>query len=153
MPDRPSATRRFLVLGSGRRPAACCNGWIEAARKDMQRHTINLPDRDLACFSEGTELFDDYVEAVESAQDYARLNRHEFEAQIAGAECRKDSGVIDELKKRGSLEPRQLGRLCPSRDFAADPYTQRSRRVESDGARHQGPADREQRAGGTYAVA
>ncbi len=49
--------------------------FIEAARKDMRRHQVNLPDRDLAYFSEGSDLFDDYVEAVDWAQDYALLNR------------------------------------------------------------------------------
>ena len=36
---------------------------------------INLPDRDLAYFPEGTQHFDDYVEAVEWAQNFARTNR------------------------------------------------------------------------------
>ena len=49
-----------------------------AARKDMQRHRMNLPDKDLAYFSEGSELFDDYVEAVQWGQDYAWLNRREM---------------------------------------------------------------------------
>ena len=49
--------------------------FIELARKDMKRHFINLPDRDLAYFVEGTEHFDDYVEAMEWAQDYAAENR------------------------------------------------------------------------------
>src|SRR4029434_5070916 len=35
----------------------------------------NLPDKDLAYFRENTEHFDDYVEAVGWAQDYARWNR------------------------------------------------------------------------------
>ena len=45
--------------------------FISAARKEMMRHKVNLPDRDLSYFSEGSELFDDYVEAVDWAQDYA----------------------------------------------------------------------------------
>ena len=32
---------------------------------------MNLPDQDLAYLPEGTEHFDDYVEAVEWAQDFA----------------------------------------------------------------------------------
>jgi tRNA-splicing ligase RtcB (3'-phosphate/5'-hydroxy nucleic acid ligase) len=36
---------------------------------------INLPDQDLAYFPEGTEHFDDYVEAVEWAQNFAQQNR------------------------------------------------------------------------------
>src|SRR3981189_1120402 len=59
--------------------------FIEVARKDMQKFFINLPDKDLAYFSEGTEHFDDYVEAVEWAQDFARWNRHLMREQIAGA--------------------------------------------------------------------
>ncbi len=40
-----------------------------------RRHFINLPDRDLAYLVEGTQHFDDYVEAMEWAQDYAMENR------------------------------------------------------------------------------
>jgi tRNA-splicing ligase RtcB len=49
--------------------------FIELAREDMRRHFINLPHRDLAYFAEGTEHFNDYVEAMEWAQDYAAENR------------------------------------------------------------------------------
>ena len=36
---------------------------------------VNLPDRNLAYFSEGTQYFDDYAEAVHWAQEYAYQNR------------------------------------------------------------------------------
>lgn len=36
---------------------------------------MNLPDRDLAYLSEGSTYFDDYLEAVGWAQEYARTNR------------------------------------------------------------------------------
>ena len=49
--------------------------FIELARKDMKKHFINLPDRDLAYLVEGTDHFDDYVEAMTWAQDYAAENR------------------------------------------------------------------------------
>ena len=49
--------------------------FIERAKEEMRRWFINLPDRDLAYFAEGTPSFDDYVEAVGWAQDYARANR------------------------------------------------------------------------------
>src|SRR5690606_2955927 len=49
--------------------------FIQLARKEMERHQMNLPDRDLAYFREGSQYFDDYVDAVEWAQDYARANR------------------------------------------------------------------------------
>ena len=38
--------------------------FISAAQKDMRRHQVLLPDKDLSYFSEGSDLFDDYVEAV-----------------------------------------------------------------------------------------
>jgi tRNA-splicing ligase RtcB len=41
----------------------------------MRRLQKNLPDRDLAYFTEGTKFFNDYVEAVGWAQEFARLNR------------------------------------------------------------------------------
>src|SRR5687767_4358142 len=69
--------RVWVMLHSGSRGVGNVLGryFIAAARKDMQRHRINLPDRDLSYFSEGSDLFDDYVEAVDWAQDYALLNR------------------------------------------------------------------------------
>src|SRR5687767_3107847 len=68
--------RVWVLLHSGSRGVGNVLGryFIAAARKDMQRHRINLPDRDLSYFSEGSDLFDDYVEAVDWAQDYALLN-------------------------------------------------------------------------------
>ena len=49
--------------------------FIELARKDMRRHFINLPDRDLAYFPEGTEHFEEYWTAMQWAQAYALENR------------------------------------------------------------------------------
>lgn len=47
----------------------------------MRNHIANLPRRDLAYFEEGCEHFDDYVEAVGWAQDFARRNRAVMAAQ------------------------------------------------------------------------
>src|SRR6266571_5326307 len=52
--------------------------FIAAAREAMMKTDIHLPDRDLGWFSEGSKLFDDYVEAVGWAQDYAFANRSEI---------------------------------------------------------------------------
>jgi tRNA-splicing ligase RtcB len=41
-----------------------------------------LPDRDLAYFTEGAQHFDDYIEAVAWAQDYAMINRREMMQHI-----------------------------------------------------------------------
>ena len=67
----------WVMLHSGSRGIGNMIGqlFIELARKDMQKHFINLPDRDLAYLVEGTEHFDDYVEAMTWAQDYAAENR------------------------------------------------------------------------------
>jgi tRNA-splicing ligase RtcB len=59
--------------------------FIELARKDMQRWFISLPDHNLAYFPEGTDHFDDYVEAVGWAQDFARVNRELMMAAVLHA--------------------------------------------------------------------
>lgn len=70
----------WVMLHSGSRGIGNAIGryFIQLAKKDMQRHKINLPDRDLSYFMEGSEHFDAYVEAVLWAQEYARLNREEM---------------------------------------------------------------------------
>lgn len=72
--------RVWIMLHSGSRGIGNVIGryFIAAAQKDMRRHQLNLPDRGLAYFSEGSTLFDDYVEAVGWTQDYALLNRSEM---------------------------------------------------------------------------
>jgi len=59
--------------------------FIELAKNEMRRHFINLPDHNLAYLPEGTAHFDDYVEAVEWAQDYALKNRQLMMQQVLGA--------------------------------------------------------------------
>ncbi len=70
----------WVMLHSGSRGIGNIIGryFIELARKDMGKHLANLPDRDLAYLQEGAEHFDDYVEAVHWAQDYAMTNRREM---------------------------------------------------------------------------
>ena len=67
----------WVMLHSGSRGQGNAIGtyFIELARRDMWTHLKDLPDRDLAYLSEGTVHFDDYLEAVGWAQDYARINR------------------------------------------------------------------------------
>ncbi len=67
----------WVMLHSGSRGIgnAIADYFIKLARKDMERWMIQLPDRDLAYFPEGSEYFADYVEAVHWAQDYAFANR------------------------------------------------------------------------------
>jgi len=69
--------RVWFMLHSGSRGVGNRIGtyFIELAKQDMKRHVHNLPDKDLAYFTEGAEHFDDYVAAVEWAQRYAMTNR------------------------------------------------------------------------------
>lgn len=67
----------WIMLHSGSRGIGNLIGrhYIELAKRDMERHSIHLPDRDLAYFTEGSAHFSEYYEAVSWAQNYARLNR------------------------------------------------------------------------------
>ncbi|VXC36293.1 RNA-splicing ligase RtcB [Massilia sp. 9I] len=67
----------WVMLHSGSRGVGNAIGthFIELARQDMRRHQVSLPDQDLAYLEEGTEHYDDYVEAVGWAQKFARINR------------------------------------------------------------------------------
>ena len=77
----------WIMLHSGSRGIGNVIGqyFIQLAQKDMQRHIANLPHKDLAYFTEGAEHFNDYVEAVHWAQDYAMENRREMMRLIVDA--------------------------------------------------------------------
>ncbi|MGX9700074.1 RtcB family protein [Janthinobacterium lividum] len=79
--------RVWIMLHSGSRGIGNVIGryFIAAAQKDMRRHQLQLPDADLAYLSEGSTVFDDYVEAVDWAQDYALLNRSEMMRRVLDA--------------------------------------------------------------------
>ncbi|MCB1865198.1 MAG: RtcB family protein [Chromatiales bacterium] len=70
----------WIMLHSGSRGIGNQIGryFISLAQGDMRAQLGNLPDRDLAYFTEGAEHFDDYVEAVNWAQDYAMENRRQM---------------------------------------------------------------------------
>lgn len=77
----------WFMLHSGSRGVGNRMGsyFIELARNDIERQSIHLPDRDLAYFRDGSEHFDDYVEAVHWAQEFARWNREVMMEQIIAA--------------------------------------------------------------------
>jgi tRNA-splicing ligase RtcB len=91
----------WVMLHSGSRGIGNMIGqlFIALAQKDMKKHFINLPDRDLAYLVEGTEHFDDYVEAMTWAQDYAAENRR---------------AMMDSVLRvmREELRPFQLGEVA-----------------------------------------
>lgn len=67
----------WIMLHSGSRGVGNAIGthFIELARKEMERHFINLPNRDLAYLVEGSQYFEDYWFAVGWAQRFALKNR------------------------------------------------------------------------------
>ncbi len=114
------ATRQFGTLGSGNHFVEVCldaddSVWIvlhsgsrgvgnllaqrhiAAARADMKRRFIDLPDPDLAYVVEGTPEFAEYIRDLMWAQEYALANREqmmdvvlaEVQAAASGAVCRE----------------------------------------------------------------
>jgi len=67
----------WVMLHSGSRGIGNQIGqyFIERAKEHMRRWFIDLPDQDLAYLAEDTQDFDDYVDAVGWAQDFAQKNR------------------------------------------------------------------------------
>eukprot|EP00747_Dinoflagellata_sp_TGD_P073079 gnl/TRDRNA2_/TRDRNA2_157745_c2_seq1.p1 gnl/TRDRNA2_/TRDRNA2_157745_c2~~gnl/TRDRNA2_/TRDRNA2_157745_c2_seq1.p1 ORF type:complete len:561 (+),score=66.15 gnl/TRDRNA2_/TRDRNA2_157745_c2_seq1:128-1684(+) len=79
--------RVWFLLHSGSRGVGNKIGtyFIEKARQEAKRRNIWLPDKDLAYLEDGTESFNDYVEAVEWAQNFARTNREVMMARVITA--------------------------------------------------------------------
>jgi tRNA-splicing ligase RtcB len=77
----------WVMLHSGSRGIGNVIGryFIERARREMEKLDYQLPDRDLAWLSEGTPAFEEYVEAVHWAQDYAIENRREMMRAVLNA--------------------------------------------------------------------
>jgi tRNA-splicing ligase RtcB len=77
----------WVMLHSGSRGIGNVIGryFIERARREMEKSDAHLPDRDLAWLAEGTPVFEDYVEAVHWAQDYAIENRREMMRAVLAA--------------------------------------------------------------------
>ena len=67
----------WIMLHSGSRGIGNRIGsyFIELAKQDMRKWFINLPDMDLSYLPEGTDHFNDYMQAVSWAQKFARSNR------------------------------------------------------------------------------
>jgi tRNA-splicing ligase RtcB len=67
----------WLMLHSGSRGIGNRIGsyFIEKAKHRLEELGVTLPDQDLAWFAEGEPLFDDYLQAVGWAQDFASWNR------------------------------------------------------------------------------
>lgn len=77
----------WIMLHSGSRGIGNMIGtyFIERAKKRMEQYFITLPDGDLAYLPEDTDDFNDYVEAVSWAQEYAFENRRRMMELVIAA--------------------------------------------------------------------
>ncbi len=93
----------WFMLHSGSRGVGNRIGtyFIDLARKEMAKNQIHLPDQDLAYLSEGAVYFDDYLFAVQWAQDYAYLNRQVMMGQVIAA--LKATGLLPEFEAEAQV--------------------------------------------------
>lgn len=86
--------RVWVMLHSGSRGVGNAIGqlFIRIAQKDMEQWHIHLPNRDLAYLPVGTDHFDDYWQALQWAQDFARTNREIMMARTLDV-LRKSSDI------------------------------------------------------------
>lgn len=82
-----SAGSVWVMLHSGSRGIGNQIGkyFIARAKEILLQRDIHLPDKNLAWLDEGTPLFDDYVDAVNWAQNYAAVNRKQMMAAVLEA--------------------------------------------------------------------
>ena len=77
----------WFMLHSGSRGVGNAIGslFIELAKKDALANNMNLPDKDLAYFEEGSKYFGDYVRGVGWAQRFAKQNREVMMQRVIAA--------------------------------------------------------------------
>lgn len=70
----------WVLLHSGSRGIGnqLAQRYIKAAQGEMKRWHITLPDKDLAYLPQGTELYDEYMAALNWSQTYAAANRQQM---------------------------------------------------------------------------
>jgi len=78
--------RVWVMLHSGSRGVGNRIGtyFIDKAKELMARFFVTLPDKDLSYLPMGTPLYDDYVDALEWAQEYAMENRKAMMEAVMG---------------------------------------------------------------------
>ena len=121
----------WVMLHSGSRGTGNQIGqyFIEAARKALKERVLgyHVPDQDLAFFVEGEPIFDDYIEAVGWAQDYARRQPRSDDGANAAGAARADAEV-QARQARGELPPQLCGERTPlRRRRVGDPQGRRAR--------------------------
>jgi tRNA-splicing ligase RtcB len=121
----------WLMLHSGSRGIGNKIGtfFIGAARDALAKRGYGLPDKDLAWLEEGTEAFDDYVQAVAWAQHYARVNRETMvERALATLRRRKD---LPSFTLSGSIVNCHHNYVATERHFGEDVFVTRKGAVSA----------------------
>lgn len=74
----------WIVLHSGSRNIGkvLADKHINSAKDEMKKYFIDLPDPDLAYLVHGTQKFNDYIQDMHWAQDYAKKNRQEMMLKV-----------------------------------------------------------------------
>lgn len=76
----------FMLHSGSRGPGLnMADYFIRRAKDTMKKYGIQLPSSELAFLPEGTEDFDDYIEAVEWCQRFAAVNREQMMDAMAKA--------------------------------------------------------------------
>jgi tRNA-splicing ligase RtcB (3'-phosphate/5'-hydroxy nucleic acid ligase) len=121
----------WVMLHSGSRGVGNAIGrrFIALAKEDMERWHIHLPDTDLAYLPEGSRHFDDYVEAVDWAQDYARQNREIMMQRVV--EALRGSKMLPGFEARLQAVNCHHNYVARERHFGAEVYVTRKGAVRA----------------------
>jgi len=121
----------WIMLHSGSRGVGNRIGsyFIGLAKKDAERRQIHLPDKNLAYFPEGSDHFDDYVEAVHWAQDFAMANRQLMMNAILDALRKGDD--IPEFQENLEVVNCHHNYVAVERHYGADVFVTRKGAVRA----------------------
>lgn len=123
--------RVWIMLHSGSRGIGNKIGsyFIAAAKKDMERFFINLPDKDLAYLAEGSENFGNYVEAVSWAQKYALVNRQLMMRAVLSALTKCN---LPEFHTEDEAVSCHHNYISKEHHFGADPWVTRKGAIRAN---------------------
>jgi tRNA-splicing ligase RtcB len=123
--------RVWFLLHSGSRGVGnrIATIFIELAKRDLEHIIGSLPDRDLAYLTEGTRHFDEYVEALEWAQQFARLNRQVMMERVVEAVAR--SGEVPPFRTNLEVVNCHHNYVARERHFGAECFVTRKGAVHA----------------------
>jgi tRNA-splicing ligase RtcB len=92
----------FQLHSGSRGPGAAIGQYfVELAKEDMRKFFINVPDVNLAYLPEGTDHFEDYIDAMTWAQRYALVNRETMMSRmikaVRGTKTVKPFDIVDSV--------------------------------------------------------